>query len=218
MKPIRKMAPYLWGAVAVAGLQLGWIWLSRHLADRRMERAAEQRQQRDAGTLPPAGTALRIPWFYANSGVITEGEHAVVCYGVENAAAVRLEPPVEELKPSFNRCFAIAPKTTTTYTLTAEGADGKLASASFTVQVEPPPPRILFVSLSEKEIQRGQPWTMCYGVAHASKAWLDPGTVNLPVSEKRCMRSFPVRTTNFTLVAADDLGRTDRERFRLVVR
>ena len=42
----------------------------------------------------------------------------------------------------------------TTYTLSALGADGSTASASFAVKVNPPPPKIEMLSISAKEIKR----------------------------------------------------------------
>jgi hypothetical protein len=36
--------------------------------------------------------------------------------------------------------------------------------------------------------------------------------------EKNCLRLFPVRTMDLSLVVADGLGRTDREKFSLTVK
>jgi hypothetical protein len=217
---LRKLLPYLWGAVAVVLLQLGWVFFTRHQADRRMEdRVREHQDRAEARNGPvPSGSALRIPWFYANSGEIVRGNQAVICYGVENAANVRLEPPVESLAPAYNRCFAVLPQQTTTYTLVAQDSEGASVSASLRVEVKPPPPSILFVTISAKEIRRGQPWLFCYGVRNATAARLEPTGMKLTPVEKRCLRMFPVRTTDFTLVASDDLGRTDREKFTVTVR
>jgi hypothetical protein len=52
---------------------------------------------------------------------------------VENARAVRLDPPVEALQPGFNRCFYLTPARTTTYRLIAEGFDSASAAALVTV-------------------------------------------------------------------------------------
>jgi hypothetical protein len=216
---IRKVLPFLGVAMAVALVHLAWVMASREAANRRMEAAAAARQARSARGLPPSpGDALRIPWFYANRGDITEGEHAVVCYGVENARRVRLEPAVERLTPAYNRCFAVEPESTTRYTLVAADAAGREVSASFTIRVNPAPPSILFVSISDREIRRGHPFTLCYGVRHATSVRLDPLNMTLTPVEKSCRRWFPLQTTQFTLVASDDAGRADREKFTLTVR
>ena len=159
---------------------------------------------------------MRILQFYANTGEIIEGEPAVVCYGVQNAKAVRMEPPVEALKPAVNRCFSIMPAAKTTYRLVASGAGGSEVSASFTLNVKPAPPSILFVSISGRKVKRGEPFTFCYGVKHASSARLDPLRMPLAAEEKSCRRFYPVRTLEYTLVA-EGQGRPDREKFTVAV-
>jgi hypothetical protein len=56
---------------------------------------------------------------------------------VVNAVSVKLDPPVEPLKPTYRHCIEIAPKTTTTYTLTAFNAKGQSKSVSLEVKVRP---------------------------------------------------------------------------------
>ncbi|MGC4052549.1 MAG: hypothetical protein QM757_24730 [Paludibaculum sp.] len=41
---------------------------------------------------------------------------------------MKVDPPVAELSPSFNRCFEVSPERTTRYTLTAEDAKGRTLS------------------------------------------------------------------------------------------
>jgi hypothetical protein len=219
MPHLRRLVLYLSVAAALALLNLGWVWISRHFDNERLERAAAARRRPPSASVSvPVGTALRISEFYANQGEIVEGEHAVVCYAVGNARSLRLDPPVEQLQPApLTRCFAVTPTRTTRYQLTAEGAGGERASESFVIRVSPAPPRILFVEISAKEIQRGSPWTFCYGVRHATQVRLDPIGMKLQPSERSCRRIFPARTADFQLVAGDDLGRSDREKFHLTV-
>lgn len=61
---------------------------------------------------PPAGSP-RITQFYAPPQV-ARGETANICYGVEGAQSVRIQPAVERLWPSFTRCFQGTPEKTTT--------------------------------------------------------------------------------------------------------
>jgi hypothetical protein len=217
---LRKFVLYSWGAVVLVLLQTGWLFFARTQSSRRIERAASERMaRRDSPALPATGGAgLRIPWFYANTGALVRGQQAVICYGVENATAVWLEPPVEQLAPTYNRCFAVVPERTTAYTLHALGEQGEVASASFSIAVTPPSPSILFVSVSAKQIRRGDPWTFCYGVRHATGVMLEPLGLKLPTVERRCTRFYPARSADFTLVATDELGRSERETVSLVVR
>ena len=56
---------------------------------------------------------------------MTRGETADLCYGVVNATKVTIEPKVEDSKPSSYHCLTIAPRATTTYTITASERQGQ---------------------------------------------------------------------------------------------
>jgi hypothetical protein len=81
------------------------------------------------------GSALKILQFYAREGEVAPAQKTLLCYGVLNATAVRMDPTVDGLRPALNHCIEIAPAKTTTYTLTAEGAAGATISQSVTVRV-----------------------------------------------------------------------------------
>jgi hypothetical protein len=66
---------------------------------------------------------------------IHRGETAQVCFGVANAKSVTLEPQASPVWPSHNLCVDVTPKKTTTYTLTAGGADGRALTEQVTVRV-----------------------------------------------------------------------------------
>ena len=48
---------------------------------------------------------LKIIMFYGTPAVVDEGEPASICFGVQNAKSVRIDPPINELRPTFNRCL-----------------------------------------------------------------------------------------------------------------
>src|SRR4051812_41733652 len=73
---------------------------------------------------PPTAPPPRITQFYSTTPQLARGEKGMVCYGVENANAVWLTPPRQELSAALARCIEVSPAETTTYTLTAEGAGG----------------------------------------------------------------------------------------------
>ncbi|MBI1896502.1 MAG: hypothetical protein HYS04_08195, partial [Acidobacteria bacterium] len=77
--------------------------------------------------------APEVTQFYTNKPLLPKGEKALLCYGVANAAAVRIDPPVEKLAPALTRCFEVTPAQTTKYTLTADGRDGRTASREVTI-------------------------------------------------------------------------------------
>jgi hypothetical protein len=73
----------------------------------------------------PSLLAVKILQFYAARGEIILGEQALICYGTEGAASVRISPEVSKLAPALTRCIAAEPKEDTTYTLTAVGPGGE---------------------------------------------------------------------------------------------
>ena len=56
-----------------------------------------------------------------------------LCYEVEGAEAVAVEPGALPRNPALRGCFGVAPKGPTTYTLTAFGAGGQTARREITV-------------------------------------------------------------------------------------
>jgi hypothetical protein len=135
----------------------------------------------------------------------------MLCYGVEDAVAVRLTPPVEELKPGYNRCFYPVPERTTTFTLAAEGADGSTVSKSVTVELKaapkaPPPPApipaliSMFVA-SASEVPAGMPVTLCYGAPEAKSVSIEPAVETLKPTRRNCFVVKPAQTTTYTITA-----------------
>jgi hypothetical protein len=128
---MKALVRIMWIPVAISLMYLGWVFWQRH-SEQAQPKAA--RVERDP--LAEYGTALKILQFYASSGQIAGGEKALLCYGVVNAKAVRLDPPVETVWPAVSRCFEVKPAKTTKYTLTADGAGGATVSESVEVVVK----------------------------------------------------------------------------------
>lgn len=135
---IRKMLPYTTVACVLALLYSGWTLFSRWNENRANERAAEAgRARANAKIVEMYGSGnLKILNFYATPGSIRPGEKTLLCFGVANAASVRIEPGVEPVKPSLSRCVPIAPRERTEYKLTAEDAAGHKETASIVIQVK----------------------------------------------------------------------------------
>jgi hypothetical protein len=151
------------------------------------------------------------------------GETVLLCYGVEDATEVRIEPRVRDLPPSFNRCFSVAPKKSTTYRLTATGPGGS-AAAEVSIVVHraaatPAPggegPLVEQLLASHQEAAPGQPVTLCYVVSGAEAVYLDPPLAALrPASS--CFTVTVSETTTFTVTATD--GRTRKQSRQVTVR
>ncbi len=100
--------------------------------------AAKEQQQRERDVKAAFGSGeILFNNFSADKGLLKRGEHTELCYGVENATKVTLDPPSPEpLKPTYRNCLDIAPKATTTYKITASNEKGQSKSESLTVQVQ----------------------------------------------------------------------------------
>jgi hypothetical protein len=116
--------------LAVVGGLLAICWMAA------VRRPGENAWIRPVGAARPP---VRILQFYASVGILTRGQAAQLCYGVENARAVRISPSLDDIYPSPGRCVEILPEHTTHYLLTAEGFDGHVATQSFTLAVEAEP-------------------------------------------------------------------------------
>ena len=203
--------------VAVVLAQLAWTWLQRHDANLRIRRVLEGRSA-PTKAVPPDNGAVKIVQFYARAADMIDGERNLICYGVRNARALRLDPPVESVAPALVRCFWVEPRQDTTYKLVAEGFDGKQDEVSFSVRVRPPPPVFRLMAVSDKAIPPGEVVTVCYGVEHATAVRLDPIGWKLPPVVKNCIRFYPKQTMDYTLVASGTAGLEEREKFRVAVK
>jgi hypothetical protein len=132
---------YTSAAIVIVVLVVGWILVSRWLENRGIEkRASEERtqkqQEQDRVTLEQlGGKELAIQNFYAIPGEIRRGGTVQLCYGVANAKIVKLEPQSNPVWPSYSRCVDVAPKKTTTYTLTIADANGNTKTQTLEVKV-----------------------------------------------------------------------------------
>ena len=125
--------------LAAAVAYLGWILDSRVRSDRELEKkAAAEKREGDQRTIDMlGGNRFDILNFYASPPAIRRGDSVQICYGVSNAKEVRLEPkPEAGVWPAFSRCITVAPKKTTSYTLTAVDASGNSKAATLEVTVE----------------------------------------------------------------------------------
>ncbi len=101
-----------------------------------VRRSGEQTWIRPVGTARPP---VRILQFYASVGILTAGQRALLCYGVENARSITISPSIDGVYPALSRCVEILPQHTTHYMIMAEGYDGRVATQSFTLAVQAAP-------------------------------------------------------------------------------
>ena len=135
---LESVLPYTTIAVIIAALYVAWVFYSRWDSNRKAQQeiAAKQAEARKQQVEEIYGSGeIKFTTFGASSAVLRRGETTQLCYGVLNAKTVKLDPPVEEAKPTAYHCLDISPKKTTTYTITAGDAKGNKKSESITVEV-----------------------------------------------------------------------------------
>ncbi len=136
---IRRILPLTSVALIIALIYVGWTFVARWQENRSLEQkqaeAAAENNRKVLDTL--GGNEMKILNLSLDRGLIRKGEKLTLCYGVMNARKVRIDPPPNvETWPSQNRCFEVAPRVNTKYTLTAEDANGHTQTASVEVHVQ----------------------------------------------------------------------------------
>ena len=157
------------------------------------------------------GSDVKILQFYAREGNLTQGNPTVICYGVLNARAVRIEPPVEGVSPALSRCVEIAPLQGTRYTLTAEGNDGHTVSESFVLQVSADQatlPHITYFRVANHKMEGSRHFfLLSFGDQNAEEVSIDPPV--FPTLHGAPNGQFlvgPERTTTYTLTVTGKYG------------
>lgn len=168
----------------------------------------------------------QILQFYVTPNPIPPGEQAQLCWGTEDAVTLELDPPVEAIKPSLARCTEVAPKATTTYSLTAASKDGLKAHAQATLNVDPAAataggravPMLQSVTFSSLAVKPGEPVSICVDQRGASSVALDPGGLAFPKGAHSCLVSTFTKTATVTVTAKGPRGNSDKETATITVR
>jgi hypothetical protein len=135
---LKKILPYTTVLLVIAILYVAYTFYNRHQADVRAQAEVEARQEATRKRTVDAvfgDGEIRFTSFSLSASQIQRGQSARLCYGVVNATSVRLDPPVEALKPTYQHCLDIAPKKTTAYTITADDGKGHSKSESLELKV-----------------------------------------------------------------------------------
>ncbi len=200
-------------SLAIAAIYVSWVFLSRywshHPQNTGMDPEQARRNTEFARTY--GGSDVKILQFYAREGNLTQGNPTVLCYGVLNARAVRIEPRVEGVSPALSRCVEIAPLQGTRYTLTAEGNDGHTVSESFVLQVSADPatlPRITYFRIANHKMEGSRHlFLLSFGDQNAEEVSIDPPV--FPPLHGAPNGQFlvgPERTTTYTLTVTGKYG------------
>lgn len=154
---------------------------------------------------------LKIIMFYGTPPVLLKGETASICFGVQNAASVRIEPPIATLRPTLNRCLEASPAADTRYTLTARDASGHEVSESFVLKVSrpaAPAPRIEYFRVDQSSSTKdGKLYKLCFAASNAELVSIEPPAFPPRKLALGCFPALPTKATGYTLTVTGAGGR-----------
>jgi hypothetical protein len=199
---------------------VAWVFANRKLSDRKAESELSRKQQRSSAELDKiyGGSEVKILQFYSPTSGIAPGQSATICYGVLNAKKVSIEPPVDGVSPALNRCVEVQPRHETKYTLTAEGDDGRVVSASLVLKLRtaapssavpaPDGPRILAFNIAKSTVEQGKHvFLLHFQVEDAAEVSIDPKAFPTTRAASGDFYVMPEQTTSYTLTAVGKNGR-----------
>jgi hypothetical protein len=160
----------------------------------------------------------RITQFYATAPRVPRGEKALLCYGVENASAVWLDPGHKELSAALSRCIEVTPTEDTTYVLSAQSPGGKPVTRELKIATGAARVRIVNVNISALEVKPGDLVSVCYTVENARSVSIDPLKHRGGAAPKGCATDEPRKSTTYTITATGAGGETDQERVTVRVK
>jgi hypothetical protein len=160
---------------------------------------------------------VRITNFYLSPAQVPKGSTGNLCYGVEFATKVTLDPPVEEVWPAVTRCLQIKAEGPKHYTLTATGADGQtdVRSIDFETVEVVAAPELYDISVTSMQVKPDQPVGLCFKARNAVRTEASPGTYD---AAKGCLVDYPKVTTKYQIAAVGKDGQRDTRDVTVKVR
>jgi type IV pilus biogenesis protein CpaD/CtpE len=160
----------------------------------------------------------RITQFYATATQVARGEKTLLCYGVENAGSVWLDPGHRELSAALSRCIEVTPTEDTTYVLSAQSPGGKPVTRELKVATGAARVRLVNVNISALEVKAGDLVSVCYTVENARSVTIEPLKHRGGADPKGCATDTPRKSTTYTITANGAGGETDSERVTVRVK
>jgi hypothetical protein len=166
---------------------------------------------------------VKITQFYASPGEVPPGGRALLCYGVEFAASVKIDPYPEKLPPAVSRCVEVFPAQATTYKLTATGRDGKTAEQTAEIRMgsgAPPGgstgsgagPRLRDLAVSAQRVKKGDLVSFCFKADNAVSVQGGPGKFQKGgLASGDCLLHQPDKTTTYRITVKNAAGQSDTD-------
>lgn len=160
----------------------------------------------------PPVTSARVMSFTVEPATVPANGEAQLCYEVEGANSVTIDPNIGERKPATKECLPVSVDQTTTYTLTAFGSDGKPIIQQVTLEIDVTPLANILSFVVSRDIGPGGEndvqFRLCYEVRKAEHAEIDNDGGAVMLNEHHCQQVKPERPTTYTLTATGSDGRT----------
>jgi hypothetical protein len=107
---------------------------------------------------------------------------------------------------SANGSTTVSPASTTSYTISATGSDGKTVTAVVTVTVTGSAiPQIVVFTATPQSVSAGQSSKICWQVTGSTSVSITP-TIGSGLSATDCATVTPTSTTTYTLTATNAVG------------
>ena len=161
----------------------------------------------DPGQTPAAAQAPTARLTALESSIV-RGRSTTLIWSTASAQSAAIDNGIGAVTPAAAGSTTVTPAATTTYTLTATGADGTTpATASITITVTEPPPTAQLTA-SASSIVRGQSATLNWTTANAQSATIDNGVGAVTPTAAGSTTVTPAAATTYTLTATGAEGTT----------
>ena len=164
---------------------------------------------------PSAAGKPKITQFYASPNAIPKGTKGSLCYGVEGATKLTLDPPIAEVWPALTRCIEIRPEKPVQYTLTATSQNGQTDSRTVEVGSAAAPPRLYDLWVNSLEVKAGEQVKVCFKTENAIDVEATPGQL---YKSAGCLTDYPKTTTTYKIAAVGGDNQRDRGTVTVKVR
>lgn len=156
---------------------------------------------------PPVVHAPICDFLNASPVTITRGQSSTLSWGTTNVTSASLNNGIGAV--AVDGSYTVTPNDTTTYTLTAIGANNQQVTCSKTITVKPVEyvaPVCDFINASPVTITRGQSSTLSWGTTNATQVSINNGIGNVEADGTRTVS--PLETTTYTLTATGAENKT----------
>lgn len=145
---------------------------------------------------------VQIQFFIADPTSITGGQPTTLSWKISNATSATISPAVGSVNPQSGN-IQVSPGSNTTYTLTAKNANST-DSATVTVSVQQPLPKLAVCTAVPMTINQGQSANIIYNTLNANTVTITPGVGTVPPNGQVTVN--PMSSTTYTITATNAFG------------